>query len=133
MKTQELLSKYPLTTKVIKDWWLEKLMESMKENSIPEEFKESILVEEVITDDRLVILIDSQPRALFDVFDDNEIYISIFRVNNVFMSSFWDKEEQTLNGKIFNTRKDAEIFVIEKAFEVLEGKLTPIELPKLEE
>ena len=41
MKAQELLNKHPLTAKVIKDWWLEKLMESMKENSIPEEFKES--------------------------------------------------------------------------------------------
>jgi hypothetical protein len=133
MKTQEFLSKYPLTTKVIKYWWLEKLMVSMKENSIPEEFKESILVEEVITDDRLAVLIEAQPRALFDVFDINEIYISVFRVENVFMTSFWNKEEQTLNGKIFNTRKDAEIFVIEKGFEVLENKLNSIELPKLEE
>jgi hypothetical protein len=126
MKAQELLSKYPLAGKVVKDWFLEKMIESMNTDSVPEEFKQAMLAEG-ISDDRLGIVIDAQPRSLFDVFDANEIYISVFRVENVFMTSFWDKEEQTLNGKIFNTRKDAEIFVIEKAFEILENKLTPKE------
>lgn len=138
MKTQELLTKYPLTTKVIKDWWLEKLMESMKENSIPEEFKESILVEEVITDDRLVILIDVQPRSLFDVFDENKIFICI----SVWTKTPGDFENVEFgialnatnkNNSNFSSRKEAESVAIEEAFELLEAKLTPIELPKLEE
>jgi hypothetical protein len=132
MKAQELLSKYPLAAKVVKDWFLEMMMESMNTDSVPEEFKQAIL-DEGISDDRISTVIDVQPRTLFDVFDANEIYISVFRVENVFMTSFWNKEEQTLNGKIFNTRKGAEIFVIEKGFEVLENKLNSIELPKLEE
>ena len=45
MKAQELLVKYPLTAKVVKDWFLEMMMESMNTDSVPEEFKQAILDE----------------------------------------------------------------------------------------
>lgn len=122
----ELLEKHPLSAKLIREWFMEKMIESLNDNSITDEFRQ-FMREQVIDDDKIGVMIDANPRMLFDVFDDNKIYINIFRVENVFMSSFWDKEEQILNSKIFNTRKDAEIFVIEKAFELLENKLSPKE------
>ncbi len=137
MKAQELLSKYPLAAKVVKDWFLEQMIESMNTDSVPEEFKQSILAEG-ISDDRLATVIDAQPRALFDVFDKHKIFICI---------SVWTKtpgdfknvefgitlNATNKNNSNFSSRKEAESVAIGEAFEILENKLTPIELPKLEE
>ena len=123
MKGLELLQKYPLTNNVIKDWFHQLMVESFKDPEIAEEFKEFIL-EQGIENDKLGILITSNPRMLFDVFDENEIYLNIFRVKNIFMWSLYDIEEQILDGRVFNTRKEAELFAVEAAFEILENKLS---------
>ena len=68
---------------------------------------------------------------LFDVFDDNEIYLNISRINNIFMWSL--AENQFLDPRIFNSRKEAELAAIAKAFELLEDKITPIEFPNIED
>ena len=131
MKTSELLAKYPLATEVVRKFYFDKMIASVESaKDIPEEFKQS-LMNEAITDERLVIFIDSQPRTLFDVFDDNEIYLNISRINNIFMWSL--AENQFLDPRIFNSRKEAELAAIAKAFELLEDKITPIEFPNIED
>ena len=136
MKAQELLSKYPLTAKVVKDWFLEQMMESMNTDSVPEEFKQAILAES-ISDDRLATVIDAQPRALFDVFDKHKIFICI----SVWTKTPGDFENVEFgialnatnkNNSNFSSRKEAESVAIEEAFELLEEKLKPIELLSLE-
>ena len=128
MKGLELIEKYPAAGKVVKEWFFKSMLESFKDETVPDEFKEFML-EQGIEDDKIGILIDVNPRMLLDVFDDNEIYLNIFRVKNIFMWSLYDIEEQILDGRVFNTRKEAELFAIEAAFEILENKLSP----KLEE
>lgn len=132
MKAQELLTKYPLTAKIVKDWFLEKMIESMNTDSVPEEFKQSILAEG-ISDDRLGTVIDAQPRALFDVFDNNDIIIIVNFNISIKAYSYEIIGEDRNYDHIFFTRKEAELFAVEAAFEILENKLTPIDLPKLEE
>jgi hypothetical protein len=132
MKAQELLNKHPLTAKVVKDWFLEMMMESMNTDSVPEEFKQAIL-DEGISDDRISTVIDVQPRTLFDVFDQHELSINIIRTPNRTEEWEWEIMQASVENSICKSRKEAEVFAIKAAFKELETKLTPIELPKLEE
>lgn len=118
----DLLNKYTASAVVIREWFLEKMIESLQTSDVPEEFKQ-MMRETGIEDDKLSIMIDANPRMLLDVFDDNQIYLNIFRVKNIFMWSLYDIEEQILDSRVFNTRKEAESFAIEGAFEILENKL----------
>jgi hypothetical protein len=124
MKSKELLSKYPLTAKVVKDWFLNIMMESMNTDEIPEEFKQFIL-DEGISDDRISIVLDTQPRNLFDVFDEHEVFIEILLYpDNTFTCKIGN--QATTNS--WKKRKEAEAFAVEAAFEILENKLTSLKL-----
>ncbi len=132
MKAQELLNKHPLTAKVVKDWFLEMMMESMNTDSVPEEFKQAIL-DEGISDDRISTVIDVQPRTLFDVFDQHELSINIIRTPNSTEEWEWEIMQASVENHFCKSRKEAEVNAVKAAFKELETKLTPIELPKLEE
>jgi hypothetical protein len=133
MKAIELLEKYPLSTEVVREWFMRKMIESIKGDSdVPEDFK-NFMLEQGIENDKLCILIDSNSRGLFDVFDENEIYIHI----EPFCDEL-EKELQSFGYRIlfndympknmeFKNRKEAELFAVEAAFEILENKLTPKE------
>ena len=121
-----------------KNLFFEKMLESVDSAKVvPEEFKE-MMRKEAVTDERLVVFIDAQPRTLFDVFDENKIFICI---------SVWTKtpgnyenisfgialNATNKNNNNFSTRKEAELIAIEEAFEILEKQLTPIGFEKLDE
>jgi hypothetical protein len=125
----EFLEKYPLATELIKNWFHQLMVESFKDPEIAEEFKQFVQ-EQGIELDRLAVLIDSNPRMLFDVFDDNDIVIETLLYPN---REFTIKIGNEATTKSWKTRKEAEHFAVEAAFEILEEKLTPIDLSKLEE
>ncbi len=120
MKSIELLEKHPLTTEVIRQWFFNEMMRSNEvAEDVPEEFKKA-MVEEAISNDRLAIFIDAQPRGLFDVFDDNNIIIVIkYHDNFGFTWAVEEADEQSF----YKTRREAESFAIEAAFEILEQRL----------
>jgi len=139
MKTKELLEKNPLTTEVIRTWFFNEMVKSLSDETVPEEFKE-MMKQEGVTNERLATLIDIQPRTLFDVFDENDIiiYFMIFSSpEGVRFSAAihigHNEEVPNPIGKQYNTRKEAELVAVEAAFELLEERLKPIELPALEE
>lgn len=121
MLGKEMIEKYPLAAKAVRDWVMEQMLNSFKDESVPEEFK-NYMLEQGIEYDKVAIMIDANPRFLFDLFDDN----------NVIIETFLEKDE-TFSYKIFSvittnywkTRKEAELFAIEAAFEILNNKLTP--------
>lgn len=116
MSGLELLEKYPLAAKVINDWVMSQMLESFKDDSVPQEFKDYMLAQGV-ENDKLAVMIDSQPRFLFDVFDFNDVIIeTIVFPDNTFSCKI-GKQATTLSWK---TRKEAEKFGIEAAFELLE-------------
>jgi len=130
MKAEKLLSKYSLTAKVVKDWFLNKLIESMNTDDVPEDFKQAIL-DEGISDDRLGIIIDAQPRSLFDVFDVNDVIIQIIPIKEdkvKYLSRVNQFETPYDFRRPYFTRKEAELFAIEAAFEILENKLNSNEV-----
>ena len=82
MNTVELLEKYPKTKKVIKDWFLTEMMSSIKDDSVPKSFRKYI-VDQGVEDDKIIRLIDLNPRMLFDVFDENNVIIIVTHHENI--------------------------------------------------
>lgn len=131
MKGLEILQKYPHSADVVRKWLFDKMMESMQDDSVPEDFKQSMM-NEAVTNVRLAVFIDTNPRILFDVFDENDIiiYFMIFSSPegvrfSAAIHTGNDEVKPNPIGKQCNTRKEAELFAIEAAFEILENKLTP--------
>jgi hypothetical protein len=119
----ELLEKYPLSATLIREWFLEKMLESLNTASVSDEFKD-MMRESGIENDKIATLIDVNPRMLLDVFDDNKIIIETFLYPD---DGFTIKIGSQATTKSWTTRKEAEIFAIDAAFEILEKQLTPKE------
>lgn len=130
MKIKELLEQHPLSTEIIRKWFFNQMIASIQEaQEVPEEFKEAML-QEGVTNERLAILIEAQPRSLFDVFDENNIIIIIKYHDNF---GFTYAVEEADENNFFKKRKEAELEAVDTAFKILEERLTPIKFPKLEE
>jgi hypothetical protein len=121
MEALKLLEKYPLSTEVVREWFINKMVESVKgDDTVPEDFK-NYMLEQGIPNDKLCIFIDSSPRSLFDVFDENNVIIIIkYHENFGFTWAVEEADDQSF----YKTRKESEIFAIEAAFEILEQQLT---------
>ena len=113
----ELLEKYSKAATVIKQWFLERMLESLKDETLPETFKEYARQQE-IDNDKIGKLIDGNPRTLFDVFDEYEIYINISAPKFSYSIGTGGVISGTLK-----TRKEAEIAAIEEASQLLNDKL----------
>ena len=124
MSSQELLENYGKAANVVKDFYLAKFLESMESEDLPENFKE-FAKEQGIDNDTVAKMIEAMPRALFDVFDVNEIYINVtaFRNGLFLYSIISDVKEEVGSEETSNTRKEAEKLAIEQAFEILNEKL----------
>jgi hypothetical protein len=121
MKGIDLLNKHTASAEVIRAWFLEKMIESLQTSDVPDDFK-NMMRETGIEDDKLAIMIDANPRMLLDVFDDNDIIIE----NSLYPDgTFTIKIGNQATTQSWKTRKEAELFAIEAAFEILENKLSP--------
>lgn len=118
----ELLEKYSKSATVIKQWFLERMLESLKDESLPETFKEYARQQE-IDNDKIGKLIDGNPRTLFDVFDENDLSINIVRTPNRTEGWEWEIMQESVENSICKSRKEAELFAIEAAFKLLNEKL----------
>jgi hypothetical protein len=122
MKSIELLKKYPLSTEVVREWFIQKMIESVKgDTTVPEDFK-NFMIEQGIPNDTLCIFIDSNPRSLFDVFDENDV---IIQINTGKVFSYSINEGEVIAGG-WDNRKEAEHAAISAAFELLENKIKEI-------
>ena len=122
MKGLELLEKHPLTANVVRDWFMNQMLESFKDETVPEGFKQYML-EQGIDNDKVGTLIDVNPRNLLDVFDENNIIIETSLYPN---GEFTIKIGNQATTNSWKTRKEAEMFAIEAAFDILENKLKPV-------
>lgn len=120
----ELLEKHPLTAKVVRDWFLDQMLESFKDDSVPDGFK-NYMREQGVENDKVGIMIDLNPRMLFDVFDDNKVFIEVYMFPD---DTFTCKISNGATTQSWKTRREAEAFSIEAAFDILENKLTPKEI-----
>ncbi len=94
---------------------------SLKDEELPENFKEYAR-QTTIDNDKIGKLIDVQPRGLFDVFDNNKVYIGITPNPLVGGMEFKYTISDDISGEA-PTRMEAEKIAVEKAFEILNNKL----------
>ena len=122
MKGLELLEKNPASAEIVRAWFMGKMIESLKDENVPDEFKD-YMREQGIDNDKLGIMIDVNPRMLLDVFDEHEVFISI----NVVDRKFTYRIDNLVNPTEYSTRKECELISITRAFVILENKLSPKE------
>jgi len=112
---------YPKSAEYIKEWFTMQFMNSLKED-VPTNFKEYVKSLS-IDEEQIIKMLDSQPRALFDAFDIQEIYISIITLYPENDLLFSPSINGVSIGVVCSTRKEAEKLAIEKAFNLLNEKL----------
>jgi hypothetical protein len=123
MNLEVLLRENPKTAIVIKQWLLDRLLEGLKDDKIPEDFKEYAR-KEGVSDDKVIGILQGSPRAMFDVFDSHKIYVEISHE----ITGFWwkikdDKTFLRLGNDPHPTRKEADTEAIIESFKLLEDKL----------
>jgi len=131
MKTLELLKEHPETTKLIQAWYLDKMLESFKDESVPDDFKEMMRATP-IDEDKISKMIDGAPRLLFDFFDEHELYVEVL-VNykdkpSIFTYTVIADGDVVSQPTKYNSRKEAEYVAIEEAFKLLNDKIVNSDL-----
>ena len=116
-----LLESYPYATQAIREWFMGKMIESFKDQSVPAEFKE-FMRQQGISNDRLSKILSDNPRVLFDVFDDNNVIINVLCIYKGFT---WDVGD-VKSVQVYSSRKEAEGAAVERAFQILDEKLNII-------
>jgi hypothetical protein len=124
MNTLELLNTYPKAATVVKQWFLDKMLESLKDDTLPEDFKEYVR-QQGIDSNKIAKIVGDNPRSLFDVFDNNKIYIKIDIFVSKDESAKFNWSVNTIGGEsaFYSSRRDAEKDAVTKAFEMLNNKL----------
>lgn len=117
MNGLQLLDEHPKAAIVVKQWYLEKMLESLKDESLPEDFKEHVR-QQGIDNETIAKMINGMPRTLFDVLDNHKLFIQI----NVYPFGYLINEGDVIYGP-WETRKEAESAAIEQAFKILNDKL----------
>lgn len=121
MNIQELFKQYPKVAESIKDWYYNK-WGGWDNTEVPQEFIEMMKgkIEKIMYSS-----IDTNPRILFDFFDENNIYIGVFpkffteNDSLNFICTIWKYNED----KVFSNRKSAEEWGITEAIILLNNKI----------
>jgi hypothetical protein len=119
MTGKELLETYPKAASEIKKQLLNNLLESLSDEALPEDFK-TYVREQGLSDERAEELIDTSPRALFDIFDLYKIYIGTI-VDE--LNGFWWTVNNTKSTVGYEFRINCDKSAIEEAFKLLNDKL----------
>lgn len=117
------LKDYPKTAEVLQDYYTTKMLMYIDTSDVPEDFKETIRKEKMSVID-VEVLVNSNPRHLFDFFDEQGIVISITynRATNKFCY-FVNTQQNELE---FDTRIEADKDAVELAIVLLEKKLNSL-------
>lgn len=119
-----LLETNPKAAVKIKEWFLEKMLNTLKEDTIPEEFKEFVR-QQGIEDEKIANIVGDNPRALFDVFDENQLYVKIdvFVREDGTAKFNWSINAMEGGTSFYSSRMEAEKDAVSKAFQMLNDKL----------
>lgn len=123
----ELLEMNPLSAEKVKTWFMRKMMDSMEEENIPEEFKLH-MIKEGISYEQISGVIENNPAALFEFFDANDLIISVVydSGHKVFRYRVDQKDvvnQYEIESNDFSTRKEAEAEAVSYSFKTLEAIL----------
>ena len=132
MTTLELLETYPKAAVKVREWFLEKMLDNLKkDDGVPEAFKE-LVRQQSIDGERIAKILGGNPRALFDVFDANQVYINVDVFVNTDRSAKFNWSINLGNAEGYYRKKDSDLYAsrteaekeaVNKAFEILNDKL----------
>ena len=125
MYTVELLNESKFAKPVILNWFKQQMLNSFQGTELTKEQIEQY-IEDTLAEKTFVELININPRMMFDVFDENEIFIRIVPDSNFFFSCI-DDEKPTRHEE----RKEAELSGIIEATKILNNKLEQLEKDKI--
>ena len=117
MKSIELLTEHPKATVVLREWFLKEMYKSFEDKDVPEDLKLS-MEEQGVQTEQLDTLIDLNARILFDVLDENKLFINTPRRDGKFVATV-----NEVAGESFTSRKEAEWSAVMVAVVKLETKL----------
>ena len=114
---KEVFDNNPHATMVIQSWFMARMLDSLDDETVPEDFRE-MLRQQGVQKEHLVKMVEGSPRSLFDVLDEHEVVIQI----NTYPHFSYSINNETIAGS-WNTRKEAEMFAVSAAVEMLENKI----------
>jgi len=123
---KDILETYPHATEVVRDWFVDKMKESLNTQDLPDNFKE-FMRQQGLPNDRLLKLFEENSRILFDVFDENGVIVRTTYDKNLWS---WDvlytNTETPYSVKsvdTYSSRKEAEKAAVNRAFQLLNDQL----------
>jgi hypothetical protein len=124
MKGIELLEQNPESAKLICSYYLEVMLESLNDDSLPEDFKDHVR-SQGMDNNNIAAILDGNPRNLFDFFDSHNMYISINSFSDgSFSYSITADIGTSGTSEVYKTRKEADRNAVETAIKQLEFILT---------
>ena len=122
MNALELLQENPNAAKIIKEYYVNLMINSLDESSLPENFKEFVR-EQGIDDEKVAQMMEANARNVYDVLDENGFVISMNwdMVFNKFSYHINDGHYD----KYYDSRKEAENAAVASCIFLLERKLNP--------
>jgi hypothetical protein len=124
MKAIELLEQNPESAKLICSYYLEVMLESLNDESLPEEFKDHVR-SQAMDNNNIAAILDGNPRNLFDFFDDQSLFINIMtEKGKTFSYTIITDTVSVGNTSMSLTRKKTEKEAIITAIGMLETRLT---------
>ena len=124
MKGLELLEQNPESAKLICSYYLEVMLESLNDESLPEEFKNHVR-EQAMDNNNIAAILDGNPRNLFDFFDSHNMYITVTCFSDgSFSYSIIADIGTSGTSEVYKTRKEADKNAVETAIKQLESSLT---------
>lgn len=129
---QKLLEKYPYAMDVVREWFTAEMLKSLEKDDVPDAFKE-MMREQGVPADNVAELVAMNPRALFDMLDEQSLYVQITGDD----ANGWDwriKSTEEDDDRLLNpllkaasfTRKECETKAVEHALSILNNKLNPV-------
>lgn len=125
MKGKELLDANSKAASLIHDFYLNAMLTALDDQSLPDNFKE-FTREKGLPIENIAAMMNTNPRQLFDVFDEQNIYISVYTKNSKLYHYDVLHNEKTTSSTA-DTRKQADQEAVETAVVMLEKKLISLE------
>ncbi len=122
MNALELLQENPDAANIIKQYYVDLMINSLDESLLPENFKD-FLREQGIDDEKVAQMMEANARNVYDVLDENGFVISMNwdMAFNKFSYHINDDQYKLL----YDSRKEAENAAVNVAIHRLQNKLNP--------
>ena len=136
MYTVELLNEAEFAKPVILNWFKQQMLNSFQGTELTKEQIEQY-IEDTLAEKTFVELININPRMMFDVFDENELYISVEKISNIektsegFIWKYKDPNKNFIKDTLYKTRKEAELEAVIGMTKILNNKLEQLEKDKI--